>query len=292
MFSFPSLSMTTPTMTMPGPTTDTSGPVTLSVPTFSFGGVPSGGFGNVSSLFSDIVNGENADEEIVVGDNGSIVNGGGGDDTVIGGEGRDTINTDAGGDVATDEEGLPLLDEAGDPVIIEDGDDVVIAGGGDDRIRTGGGDDFIDAGDGNDSVDAGPGNDTIEAGDGNDSFVIRGGAGDDVIAGGSGTNLLQGGEDVDTFVFRAEDAGRTTLLDFDAGAGEVLRFEGFDGLDLEDVLAAAVEVDEAFPVTNAATGEQDLFFVQNDVDITLGELTIRIVGADLADLSEANFDFV
>jgi Ca2+-binding RTX toxin-like protein len=62
--------------------------------------------------------------------------------------------------------------------------------------------------------------------------VIAGGAGADVIRGGLGADRLSGGGGNDLFVFRDGELAGDRIDDFDgkgAGAGDVLRFEGFGG---------------------------------------------------------------
>lgn len=93
--------------------------------------------------------------------------------------------------------------------------DTLIGLPGDDKIMGWGGSDRLEGKGGNDWLDGGPQN--------------------DVLDGGAGADSLTGGTGADTFVFRRGEAHGDWVHDFDAAAGDRLRFEGYGaGSRLED----------------------------------------------------------
>ena len=70
------------------------------------------------------------------------------------------------------------------------------------------------------------------------SNVLTGGAGDDIIYGGSVAHILSGGAGRDTFVL-ASGNGSTTITDFDAAGGELLRLQGYGFKSLADLLSSS-----------------------------------------------------
>jgi Ca2+-binding RTX toxin-like protein len=127
--------------------------------------------------------------------------GGPGDDELYGGKGRDKLY---GGS----------------------GDDELYGGKGRDKLYGGPGDDELYGGRGNDKLYGGKGDDTLRGGQGGD--VISGGANDDILDGGVGDDFLQGGAGADVFFFDFGGGqaapGNDVVRDFNAGAGDVLRF--------------------------------------------------------------------
>jgi Ca2+-binding RTX toxin-like protein len=137
-----------------------------------------------------------------------VIDGGDGNNTVFGGVGSDSITTGSGADVVLGDNGTVVNDGAGNLFQVITGDPVL---GGDDVLSTGDGTDVAMGGAFNDTVVSGAGNDilfgdggsvtypggtnlVIESVDpdfgGND--VIDGGAGNDIVIGGQGTDLLYG----------------------------------------------------------------------------------------------------
>ncbi|WP_436785043.1 retention module-containing protein [Stutzerimonas frequens] len=88
------------------------------------------------------------------------------------------------------------------------------------------GDDYLSGGAGDDLLYGLQGNDTLDGGTGNDLLV--GGAGDDILIGGLGDDQLTGGSGADTFMWKAGDLGKDSILDFNASEG--------DRIDLRDLL--------------------------------------------------------
>ncbi len=77
-----------------------------------------------------------------------------------------------------------------------------------------------------DRLVGGANDDILDGGAGNDR--LNGSSSDDRLVGGAGDDLLQGGAGADVFLFDLEDGqaapGNDVVRDFNAGAGEVLRF--------------------------------------------------------------------
>jgi Ca2+-binding RTX toxin-like protein len=67
--------------------------------------------------------------------------------------------------------------------------------------------------------------------------VIKGGAGGDVINGAGGNDILTGGGGKDVFVI-AKGRGNDTITDFNGGAGDTVRLEGFQFKNFAAVKAA------------------------------------------------------
>lgn len=99
--------------------------------------------------------------------------------------------------------------------------------------------------------------------------TLGGGKGDDIIHGDEGNDKLSGGKGIDTFVFEVGD-GKDTISDFGDGA-DVIDFSG-QFADFDAVLAAA---------TDGKKGAT--------IDYDGGSVTLT--GWDVADLTEAHFDF-
>ncbi len=113
------------------------------------------------------------------------------------------------------------------------------------------GDDGVTGGDGADNLVGGANDDTLDGGAGDDR--LNGGAGDDVLIGGLDDDQLRGGSGADVFLFDFGGGqaapGDDVVKDFNAGAGDVLRFVNVvdsdgDGADLDDVLDVISEVED------------------------------------------------
>jgi Ca2+-binding RTX toxin-like protein len=79
------------------------------------------------------------------------------------------------------------------------------------------------------------GNDWLVGGRGDDHLV--GGAGRDILEGGAGNNLLEGGAGADRYLFRAGDAGFSTIRD--SQGANVAELHGFEGAKLQGVMVGA-----------------------------------------------------
>lgn len=150
------------------------------------------------------------------------------------------------------EDGIPVVDESGEPVMEEvivdlvnkdwsaetfetkgsDGDDtihssaannyqdIIDAGAGDDIVRSYGGDDVVKGGSGDDDIEAGAGNDIIEGGLGNDS--LNGGSGSDTYIYNIGD-----GQDIIRNLYDSSD-----IISFGAGIEQQDISTSFSGDDL------------------------------------------------------------
>ncbi|MCB1395885.1 MAG: type I secretion protein, partial [Rhodobacteraceae bacterium] len=154
----------------------------------------------------------------VMGNTGSNVDAGGGNDTVFGGWGDDTIAGGTGEDWLFGGDGDDQMDGGADNDTLwgDTGNDTLFGNTGDDKLVGGAGDDLIEGGEGDDiligdsnpgdnggrepgdPVDPGYGNDTLVTDSGNDSAY--GGSGDDtfMIFDGFGNHLIVGGETGET----------------------------------------------------------------------------------------------
>jgi Ca2+-binding RTX toxin-like protein len=111
------------------------------------------------------------------------------------------------------------------------------------------------------------GADTIWGSQGDDHINGRGG--DDVLEGEGGDDTLEGGTGADTFVFQDND-GEDTILDFADGT-DLIRLENTSASDISDLT-----------ITNVA----------GDAKIEIDSTTIILESFDIADLTNADFDFV
>ncbi|WP_232825440.1 calcium-binding protein [Albibacillus kandeliae] len=146
------------------------------------------------------------------------------------------------------------------------GNDLLIGGDGDDRLLRSAGDDILRGGDGNDILKGGRGDDVLKGNAGNDRLV--GDAGNDTLVGGRGDDVLIGGEGEDTFVF-AKHGGSDVVRDFTVGE------------DTLDVSALGVDSLDDFAVTEGG----------NWVELSVNDVSIRLVGLTEADLSDDIFAF-
>ncbi|MDO6965724.1 PQQ-dependent sugar dehydrogenase [Rhizobium alvei] len=129
------------------------------------------------------------------------------------------------------------------------------------------------AGDGADKLFGGAGNDTFYGGVGGDH--LDGGADNDHLNGGLGSDRLTGGTGEDVFVFNAR-SGRDTITDFDA-VGSV-----HDRIDLSALAA----------ITDLTDLKADHLTVKgDDLVITAGEVSIRLLDVSKADLDRGDFIF-
>lgn len=171
----------------------------------------------------DYIEGNEGDDQIFGNAGNDILSGGLGNDTILGGSGLDTIDGNAGNnllyggqgaDVIRGGEGNDLISgDAGEDSITGGlGDDTIYGGPGDDQIFGNEGKDLIFGGDGNDILSGGNQDDTIYGGLGND--LISGDDGNDILFGNLGSDTLVGGAGNDTFVLKAGN-GVTSILETD-----------------------------------------------------------------------------
>ncbi|MEA3535625.1 hypothetical protein [Rhizobium sp. CC-YZS058] len=187
-------------------------------------------------------------------------------DTLSGGAGNDVLWGNGGND--------RLSGGAGDDTLVGGaGTDVLIGDAGHDVAKGGAGNDTIKGGAGNDRLFGDAGQDKLFGDAGND--VLNGGAGNDRLMGGAGTNTLTGGAGKDVFVFSSADSGRTTITDFEAGAGV-----GDQILLDRDILSSFAAVKDHAHQSGA------------NLVIDYGEGSIVLRGVELADLARNDFAFV
>ncbi len=118
------------------------------------------------------------------------------------------------------------------------GADAVYGNGGNDVLEGGSGNDALYGAAGADSMSGGSEDDVLHGGAGDDS--LRGDTGSDTLNGGEGNDTLTGGVESDTFVFTS-GCGQDTVTDF--AAGEVIIFDGVDGLSSYADLAGKITDD-------------------------------------------------
>jgi Ca2+-binding RTX toxin-like protein len=197
--------------------------------------------------------------QLEVGDLGSYLNGGSGNDELLGSNLNDTLVGGAGSDVIIAMSGDDLVyghsidglgdDNSVDTIEGNNGNDTIFAQGGDDTVDAGSGDDTVDAGSGDDHVFGDLGNDILigqqgadvldgysgddviygqnaaATGDDNGNDTLVGGDGNDRLFGQGGNDVLEGGRDNDVLV------GAVGNDQLDGGNGpDVL--EGGDGSDV------------------------------------------------------------
>lgn len=140
---------------------------------------------------SDLLGGDNANNNL---------EGGAGNDDLIGFGGNDFLYGGSGDDWA--------LGSQGDDWLFGDqGDDELFGQTGADRVYGGTGDDKVSGGDGND--------------------ILRGDAGDDYIKGGAGADNVKGGSGADIFRWDIGDLGTDQVLDFTLGTDSLSFEDGF-----------------------------------------------------------------
>ena len=174
---------------------------------------------------TNILNGENGDDNIFGGVNDDIINGGNDEDNLFGGAGDDIIN---GGD-----------DNARDTLFGSSGDDLLNGGGGNDALRGNTGNDILNGGDGTDNLQGGNQNDILNGGSGVDT--LDGGSGNDILNGGTGNDRLIGGGSNDIFIFE-DGSGIDRITDFNFGSGDQIDLSDFGLADFNAVISLAVQV--------------------------------------------------
>lgn len=208
--------------------------------------------GVIGSRFNDILSGD-FENNYLYGEAGNDrIDGWEGDDRLRGGSGADTMCGGWGQDSAyyTTSDSAVQIDLSlgtasgghaeGDLLCdIEDlvgsaWDDSLTGDWTDNRLHGVNGDDLLSGQDGNDILVGGNGNDVLFGDDGSDRLIAGDGA--DRLVGGFGTDQMWGGTGADVFVFADGDSGagsfkaRDSVLDFNAGEGDLIDVSGIAGL--------------------------------------------------------------
>ena len=151
--------------------------------------------------------GDDARQNILLGEGDDVLHGGGGNDTVGSTTGDDQVHGDDGDDVVFGGEGSDFVHgNAGNDTVNGDaGDDRVYGGKGQDQVFGGEGDDLMFGDTGADSLQGNVGQDTLDGGEGDDLLlggqdadVLFGGVGADALFGDKGDDVLQGNLGDDT----------------------------------------------------------------------------------------------
>ncbi|MDY6937558.1 MAG: cadherin-like domain-containing protein [Cyanobacteriota bacterium] len=217
-----------------------------------------------------------SDGDVIFGGAGDdLIDGNLGNDNLVGGTGNDTISGGQQDDLIWGEAGNDLLfgDLGNDSVCGGDGNDTLIGSNGnplstedgDDKLCGGAGNDLVFGNDGNDKLTGNAGNDLLYGGRGNDT--IMGGSGADVLSGEQGNDFLWGGSKADRFDFAANH-GINIITDFTNG---------------EDIIG--LKGDLTFDRLSIAQ-------VENDTEITTGELSITLQGVNAEAIGPEDFALV
>jgi Ca2+-binding RTX toxin-like protein len=220
-----------------------------------------GGDTIIGAIGADELNGDAGNDVISGGGGADIIDGGSANDTITGGNGADTIFGGAGNDTIDGQGFTDTIDGGA-------GSDTITGGGGADTILGGNAADFLFGNRGGDTLDGGNGNDALNGGASNDE--LRGGAGNDLLLGSTGNDDLYGDAGADTFQFRANHGTNDRIFDFEDGI-DVIEFDINSVNDISDLT-----------LTNVFAG----------VDIDYGTGSVRVLGLDAADFSNADFAFL
>ena len=212
---------------------------------------------------ADELDGGTGSDQLFGGDGDDELDGDHANDTLDGGAGNDAIDGGTGHDIISAGAGSDTVDG-------DHGDDLVFAGAGDDIVNVGNGSDTVSAGDGADVIDGDHGDDLLLGGAGDDN--ISAGTGGDTLSGGAGSDTLEGGSGGDDFIFSFGGQGDADVItDFERN--DTLSFDGFTSFEtVDDVLAAASQVDGGVLITLDAVTDQ----------------TLLLEGADLSSLGASN----
>ncbi len=218
---------------------------------------------------TDVIDGQDGDDNISGGGGNDIIFGGIGRDTLDGGDGVDSIFGEAQNDILIGGAGADrLFGGSGNDALFIDASDTLIDGGaGTDRVTVQGaagvtldmtsssielafggvGADVFDATGSSVNVrqDGAGGNDSLTGGNGGDR--LRGEGGNDTLSGGAGGDTLEGGAGADVFIFNLNFAGglfgaegNDTVTDLTTG--DILSFRGVadangdTAIDLSDLI--------------------------------------------------------
>jgi len=199
------------------------------------------------------VNAKGGRDQITTDGGDDKIDAGAGSDRVFSGSGDDYVYGGAGADILVGEEGDDWIygQNGNDRIFGRSGQDYLFGQNGRDRIWGGADDDHAYGGRGNDIIwgEAGDdklygqaGDDQLYGGDGNDMLLgnngedsLYGGMGDDILTGQRHDDVLTGDDGADTFLFDSATALRNnwndTITDFDPREGDVIKFDGFGGLN-------------------------------------------------------------
>ncbi|MEO1005186.1 MAG: endonuclease/exonuclease/phosphatase family protein [Cyanobacteria bacterium J06638_38] len=193
------------------------------------------------SVEVNVIEGTNADDNLIGTTSPDLISGGAGQDTLEGLESNDTLNGGTAQDSLNGGEGDDLLNGGS-------GSDTLEGLGGNDTLNGEISSDTLIGGEGDDLLDGGIGADFLDGSAGNDTLI--GDNSRDTLIGGEGDDLLNGGLGEDTFVI-AEAQGSDVIEDFDndvIGLTNGLTFAelSFSGSDIllgEEVLATLTGFD-------------------------------------------------
>ena len=182
--------------------------------------VGSNAINGTGNSLGNIINGNNAVNNIYAGDGADLIDGAGGDDYIYG----------------------------------ESGNDSIVGGNGDDNLNGGLGDDVISGNNGQDWVVGDLGNDVLIGGAGNDHLI--GGMGDDVLIGGAGKDWLTGGMGADQFTFHSRKDAADIITDFRISDGDriAISAKGFG----KNLKVGTLSADQ-FTLGSKAQGVSDRF---------------------------------
>jgi len=197
----------------------------------------------MASLYTD----EDGDQ---ITNDGSIIEGRGGDDSIYAGWGDDTIDGGDGVDILFAGRGDDEVSggEGDDSIWGDEGQDSLYGNFGDDKIVGGAGDDLLIGGAGNDSLigDQNPGDaggldpsDPPEPGYGNDTLITD--SGDDTAYGGAGDDLFE----------ISDDFGNHLIIGGETG--ETAQGDSLDGSLVENDVRVIFRGDEAGTITDGAS---------------------------------------
>jgi ELWxxDGT repeat protein len=164
-----------------------------------------------------------------------LINGSEASDNLLGGNNAEQIQALGGQDTVTSFGGNDFIDGG-------DGDDRLISNTGDDNLIGGNGKDTLSSGNGRDTLWGGNDNDVLRGRGGNDN--LTGGGNNDLLDGGIGDDTLDGRSGDDIFVLKS-DAGSDTIVDFRLGSDRLGLANGlqFDDLSFaNDTILAGEEV--------------------------------------------------
>jgi len=186
--------------------------------------------------------GSNFNDFMVVGDQGMVLRGGGGNDTLSAGSGVDRIYGGDGDDWIG--AGNHLLGDGDNYLDGGEGSDTIGGAGGADEMYGGGGQDQMVGRQGDDVMHGGTHQDNLYGSVGNDE--LHGDDGDDLLVGGSGDDLIDG------------------------GTGDA--FGGVDGID-DDLVDYSLEASNEDAGGPLATGEGVIVNMSDDA-VTVGSHTV------------------
>ncbi|GAA6165072.1 hypothetical protein NBRC116590_27760 [Pelagimonas sp. KU-00592-HH] len=191
-------------------------------------------------------------DEVQLGDDDDLLDGGlgndrlflgDGNDTGLGGAGNDTIYGEGGNDSLEGGDGWnKLYGGAGNDDLVGGKENDTLQGGdGNDLLEGNGGSDMLQGDAGNDQLIGGDGYDQLIGGDGDDFLdggaqrdTLLGGDGDDILLGGSGEDIFNPGDGSDLIDFTGDGLGLTTLTYQDASGPVTFAIDGATNMSTAD----------------------------------------------------------